>query len=274
MAGSYYWRGRTPETPGKPMKELNPKSLSSGLDDYPRASHPTANERHLDLRCWIALSAKVLASIADLIGRDGRKYREAYDFLADNKLLDEQHWSDSARRYADYGFHSSNVTLKRPKGQPGQPKQDKVRVVLEEPRMRFVDDTFGYVSLFPLVTRILEPNSAKLGQLLHDLRNPSLLWTKFGLRSLAKSSPMYAQRNTEHDPPYWRGPIWININYLVCRALHHYGHSVDGPYKDRAKLLYNELRENLITNVISEYQRTGYIWEQYNDGTGHGQGCR
>lgn len=267
--GSYYWKGR--ETAS--IRELNPKSLSSGLDDYPRASHPSSEERHLDLRCWIALAAKVMASLADIIGRDGRKYREAFAFLSDNQLLNKQHWSPTSKRYADFGYHSTNVTLRRPKANPGQPRPDKIRVVIEEPSLRFVDDTFGYVSLFPLITEILEPDSLQLGQLLTDLRNTNLLWTKYGLRSLSKSSPLYNKRNTEHDPPYWRGPIWININYLVARALHHYS-KIEGPHQVRATVLYNELRENLITNILREYQKTGYIWEQYNDSTGAGQGCR
>ncbi|EFX84976.1 hypothetical protein DAPPUDRAFT_314562 [Daphnia pulex] len=267
--GSYYWRGRDTAS----VRELNPKSLSSGLDDYPRSSHPTPDERHLDLRCWITLAAKVMASIADIIGRDGRKYHEAFVFLSDNKLLNAQHWSPTAKRYADFGLHSSNVTLRRPKSNPGQPKPDKIRVVLEEPTLRYVDDTFGYVNLFPLIIEILQPDSPQLGQLLLDLRSPNLIWTKYGLRSLSKTSPLYNKRNTEHDPPYWRGPIWINVNYLVVRALHHYS-TVEGPHQTRATLLYNELRENLIANIFREYKRTGYIWEQYNDASGAGQGCR
>ena len=120
--GSYYWRGRDIAS----VRELNPKSLSSGLDDYPRASHPTPDERHLDLRCWITLAAKVMTSIADIIGRDGRKYQEAFVFLSDNKLLNAQHWSPTAKRYADFGLHLSNVTLRRPKSNPGQSKSDKI----------------------------------------------------------------------------------------------------------------------------------------------------
>jgi mannosyl-oligosaccharide glucosidase len=46
------------------------------------------------------------------------------------------------------------------------------------------------------------------------------------------------------------------------------------PHQKAALELYNNLRKALIDNVIKQYENTGYVWEQYNDRTGNGQGCR
>lgn len=278
MPGSYRWRGRDRAT----NRELNPKTLTSGLDDYPRASHPNIDERHIDLRCWIAFAASTLSEIAKLLNRDNDKYFNTVQYLLNESLLNELHWSENSLSYSDFGLHTDSVALRRPpapstpRSQSSQmPKQDpgKVRVVLKDPELRFIDTTFGYVSLFPFLLQTLSSDSPKLGKILEDLKQPDLLWTNYGLRSLSKTSPLYMKYNTEHDGPYWRGPIWININYLAVRALHYYANS-EGPYKNQALALYKELRQKIIKNIFKEYRRTGYIWEQYNDKTGEGQGSR
>ena len=48
-------------------------TFATGLDDAPRASHPTKVERHLDLRCWLALAARQLAMIAEETGQPASK---------------------------------------------------------------------------------------------------------------------------------------------------------------------------------------------------------
>lgn len=268
LFGTYRWRGRDANT----TRELNPKTLTSGFDDYPRASHPTDEERHIDLRCWIAYSAATIVTISNLLNKPSYRFAETATYLKDNALLDRYHWSDKYEVYADYGLHTDDVILAYPSGKSRGPRV-KERRVLKPPVYRLVDTTFGYNSLMPLITFIIDPDSPKLGKILEKIADPELLWTDFGLRSLSKKSPLYMKYNTEQDRPYWRGPIWINVNYLVVRALKHYSETL-GPYNKVAESLYHKLRNNIVKNVYSEYKRTGYLWEHYNERTGHGEGAR
>lgn len=272
IAGSYRWRGREENSD----RELNPKTLTSGLDDYPRSSHPNQNERHVDLRCWIAMASDTLANIATEIGEDTTKFRETSDYLMDNNLLNELHWSEKFNSYADFGNHSTKVALTRkqiPPAQPGMPVTfNVVRETRASPTQQLVNAK-GYISLFPFLLQILKPDSPQLLNMLKEITDPNLLWTEYGLRSLSKRDPMYMKRNTEHDPPYWRGQIWININFLAVRALKHYATISSSPISELANDIYGKLRTNLVNNIFRQYKKTGYIWENYNDETGAGQGC-
>lgn len=284
---SYRWRGRSSDT----KSELNPKTLTSGLDDYPRASHPTELERHLDLRCWMAWASKVMADLSDMVKSTDKPtaYREHFQVLKvfiyfnsfklrlidlnlkDNELLDKLHWSGS--QYADYGLHSDKVKLvrMRPMDERTPPNSmPMIRQVEIEPTYQYVN-SLGYVSLFPMLLELLEPESPRLGVILDQIRDVRHLWTNYGLRSLAKSAPLYDKRNTEHDPPYWRSAIWINMNYLTLRSLKNYA-SLAGPNQDKAAKIYAELRQNVVNNILKNYDQTGYVWEQYDDKTGQGKG--
>ncbi|XP_022818785.1 mannosyl-oligosaccharide glucosidase [Spodoptera litura] len=265
---SYRWRGR--EDDGL---QLNPKTLTSGLDDYPRASHPSDIERHVDLRCWMYAAADAMMTIADLLQRDSSKYEATKDQLGDEELLNELHWSTHTQTYADYGLHTDGVKLVRQ--QPKNPSEPAkvVRSVTVPPQPRLVTSVFGYVSLFPMLMKVLKPDSDKLGKILEDLDKPELLWSPYGLRSLSKSAPLYMKRNTEHDPPYWRGQIWVPINYLALSSLKHYANA-GGPHAARAAELNGRLRDNVVRNILNQYKKTGYLFEQYSAEDGKGSGCK
>lgn len=62
--GGYRWRGRSPT-----------HVLTSGLDDYPRAT-PHVGELHVDLACWMAAFGRTMADLAGILGEvdDGVVY--------------------------------------------------------------------------------------------------------------------------------------------------------------------------------------------------------
>jgi len=72
----------------------------------------------------------------------------------------------------------------------------------------------GYISIFPFLTGLIKPDSDHMGPILDLISDEKELWTKFGLRSLSISDANYGTAEN-----YWRGPIWINMNYLAVREL-------------------------------------------------------
>ena len=67
-----------------------------------------------------------------------------------------------------------------------------------------------------------ERNTERMSHVLDMIESPDLLWTNYGLRSMAKTDKFYRKMNAPGDQPYWRGPIWINVNYMVLAALFRY----------------------------------------------------
>lgn len=309
----YRWRGRDAIT----NKELNPKTLTSGMDDYPRSSHPVnddgtsnidgiltddfdASERHVDLHCWMAHGARIMNNLHNYLqppGMDSFENKYSIHFWMLVESLDRLHWTqgnnDTSQipMYADYGIHTDDVRLEKLKGM-----QDSVRVVgrKSSPKWRFVDSHVGYNALFPMFFRLVK-NSQRLNAILDLIEgtnnastvNHSLLTKSCGLRSLSKMSPLYKVRNTMHDPPYWRGSIWINMQYLACSSLYYYANLpedtestyvnndeyenlepiryLDVKTKQRCTRLYDKIRNDVIQCVYREWKRTGYVWEQYDD---------
>nr|CAD2197729.1 unnamed protein product [Meloidogyne enterolobii] len=258
--GTMQWQGRNRTT----NLEVNPMTLPSGLDDFPRASNPSREEYHLDLRCWMALSSKILRQLAEMF--DDSDWvpivEEDIKEFGDITTLDKLHWNEKRQQYSDFGLHSYKFKMVPVKINDQEIQLQ--RKIIEEPHLRFVDDVFGYVNLFPLLLKLLPSDSPKLGIVLNSLNRTEDLWTNFGLRSLSKKSSYYMVKNTEHNKPYWRAPIWINMNYLTLDALNHYSKS-DGQYAHLANELYFQLRSNLVQNIANQYSKTGFFWENYND---------
>jgi len=61
------------------------------------------------------------------------------------------------------------------------------------------------------------------------------------------------------------------MNYMVLSSLYKIYMVEEGPFQQKARELYTELRRNVVENTFKEYQRTGYVWEQYDAITGEGR---
>jgi len=209
------------------------------MDDYPRGP-PHAGELHLDLISWMAFFSRTMREIASFIGEadDAIKYGEIEKAILDN--IEDLHWSEDMQMYCDVGVND----------------EDESYHVCHK----------GYLSIFPVLLSLLPPSSPHLGHVLDLIRDPHHLWSPYGLRSLSASHSEFGQGEN-----YWKGPIWIQMNYLALSALHKTYASQPGPYQTKAKEIYAELRQNIVKNVIKEYQRTGYVWEQYDAQTGEGR---
>ncbi|KAF2471180.1 glycoside hydrolase [Lindgomyces ingoldianus] len=213
--------------------------LTSGLDDYPRAQPPHPGELNVDLISWIGMMTKSMQRIAAHLSEedDASEFAKYYEAIVRN--IDDLHWSDKAQTYCDATIddyeENSHVCHK------------------------------GYISVFPFLVGLLPADSPRLGAVLDTLSDPEELWSEFGLRSLSKSDEFY---HTEED--YWRGPIWVNINYLAVVKLLDLA-QIKSPHQSRAKKLYTDLRKNLVKTVYESWKETGFAWEQYNPETGKGQ---
>ncbi len=101
-------------------------------------------------------------------------------------------------------------------------------------------------SLFPLLTGILEKE--KTDRLVKELFDPHSFWTKFPVPSVAPGETVF---NPEQ---MWRGPTWVNVNYLLVEGLERSG------YADEARKLRRVTLEMLM--------RLPDFYEYYNPLTG------
>ena len=100
-------------------------------------------------------------------------------------------------------------------------------------------------------------DDAQAARLLEHLLNPDEYapdeHTRYFLPSAAKNSPLFEPKR------YWRGPVWININWLVAQGLSRYG--------------YVELADTIKTHTLELTQRSGFA-EYYDPRDGAPCGAR
>ena len=116
-----------------------------------------------------------------------------------------------------------------------------------------------WTSFLPLVDGLLPPGEGRRMIRLH-LLNPAEMRSSHGFRSLSRADPAY--NNEAIIDPYsnWRGPIWINANFLDWIALRRYGFTAEAHW----------LALTLAADLHRDIVKWGSMHEDYDAETGDG----
>ena len=187
---------------------------SSGLDDSPLWDAGMPVEAP-DLNSYLCLQQESLAKIASAIGEPA----------------DAEMWAERTERMA----------------------QRMLRVMWDEQSGLFWASRNGRrinvrtpFNLFPLITGRMPPEVA--ARLVAHLTDPRQFWTRFPVPTVARDDPKYEPQTM------WRGPTWVNVNYLLIEGLERSGYSK----------LARDLRRRTLEMMMGEAD----IYEYYNPETG------
>ncbi|MEX2161208.1 MAG: trehalase family glycosidase [Anaerolineales bacterium] len=187
---------------------------SSGLDDSPLWDDGIPVESP-DLNTYLFLQQEALARIAKVIGMDE----------------DAQLWERRAQSMVQ------RMIRLRWDAQAGifWATRNGARVNVRTP-----------FNLFPLLTGRLPPEITD--RLVSNLTDPRQFWTKYPV-------PTVAADESKYDPgQMWRGPTWININYLLIEGLRRSGK--------------HKLAQELRRRTLELISRNDDIYEFYHPETG------
>ncbi|MEK6575414.1 MAG: trehalase family glycosidase, partial [Chloroflexota bacterium] len=187
---------------------------SSGLDDSPLWDGGMPVESP-DLNTYLCLQQESLAKIAAAISE--KADAELWAARADHlaERMVRLMWD------ADAGFFWA--------------KKDGTRINVRTP-----------FNLFPLITGRMPPEIAS--RLVAHLTDEKQFWTRYPVPTVAFDDPKF-------DPlQMWRGPTWVNVNYMLVEGLERSG------YADLAR----ELRRRTLEMMLDDDD----IYEYYNPETG------
>ena len=186
----------------------------SGLDNSPRFDERGIDD-HLDLSCMLYNEMEVLARIAVICDR----YEEALEWreraASLARLINERMWDEETGFYYDLKADGTLLKLKT------------------------------VVGFLPLWAGIASAEQA--GRLMAHLLDPREFASPFPVPTVALDEPVFSD-------DMWRGPTWINMNYLIYRGLLHYGLTAEA----------NDLRTRTLQQIQRWYEYSGAICEFYD----------
>lgn len=192
-----------------------PGAGESGWDNSPRFDDDVARN-HVDLNSYMVAEMGTLADMAGVLGLDteAMQWRGRADALA--ALINQKLWNEALGLYLDREAND------------GQWFEIKTAACF-----------------LPMHAGI--PDAARAGRLVEHLTNPAEFWTAVPVPTVAADEPTYSD-------DMWRGPVWMNVNYMTWEALSRYGYDIEA----------GQLRQASMSAIQQWYEQAGCTFEFYD----------
>lgn len=177
-------------------------SFNSGTDDSPRFDGLFSKGNHIGVmqpvesveqNVWLSLMHHNLSEMASSLGYANAAAKHAKNAAILEAKIDNFFWNEE-----DSFYYDINATTH---------KQIKVKA------------QFAFMVMF--MKNAKEERVKHL--IVNHLTNPKEFWTTYPVPSVAISEPTFTRQTM------WRGPVWPNMNWLICLGLEQHG------YRDLAK---------------------------------------
>lgn len=186
-----------------------------GMDNSPRFDTHDALVA-IDFCCFMANDVRHMKLMAEELGlpEEAAFYQNWYEQIA--RDTNDLLWCEEEGFYFDFNI----------------PKQEMHKV-------------WSVASFLPLFAGICNEHQA--AKLVEQLHNPDTFGTPFPIPTIARNDATFGS-------DLWRGPVWINYNYMIAQGLANCG------YRDVAKMIV----EKTISHMNRWYQATGVTYEFYD----------
>ncbi|MFB3891450.1 MAG: amylo-alpha-1,6-glucosidase [Phycisphaerae bacterium] len=193
------------------------RSGESGMDNSPRFDCGQALDA-ADFNSYVALECETLGKLALSMGRtnEARRWNARHARLCG--LINKRLWSENLGIYVDC-LAATGVQ----------------------------SDVMAATGFLPLICGAADEQQAL--RLERHLRSPHTFGTPLPVPTIAASQGQYYSKDM------WRGPVWVNINWLVAYGLDRYGmHDLAG-----------EIRRRTMAEIEHWYLQLGSIFEFFDD---------
>ena len=195
--------------------ELNNRCDESGMDNSPRFD-TESDLFAIDFSCYMANEARFMKIIAGELGdKEGFEFFDKW-YKKIKADINSTLWCEDDGFYYDYDIQNNRL-----------------------------NKIYSVASFLPVFAGVCNEEQCK--KLVAHLENPEEFGTEFLIPSVSLKDETFGS-------DMWRGPVWINYNYMISKGLAEYGYN----------LLSQKINKKTLTVISEWYDLTGTVYEFYD----------